>query len=188
MKRYHLRQYGWTSPALSGREISQSEKDTLCNLTYTHTYAHKHQAQWYTENRLVAARGRGWVVEKWRTVFVLFLLKFKCTERKPKSPTMTGPCCSLTLTNLGMCASAAPPPSSWHTHTHTHRSSSLSSQACRHGTRALSAWRALALPFSMTRISFKRCLWGGLFSWKPPLTHVYGQLCFHAPIACGLFP
>ena len=120
MKRYHLRQYGWTLPALSGREISQSEKDTLSNLTYTHTYVHKHQAPWYTENRLVAARGRGWVVEKWRTVFVLFLLKFKCIERKPKSPLWQWSCCSLTLTNLGMCASAAPRPRpDTHTHTHT---------------------------------------------------------------------
>ena len=61
-----------------------------------------------------------------------FLWKFKCSERKPKSPTVTvAVLLPNILTNLGIHAPAAPRPCP-HTHARTHASCPLSSHVCRH--------------------------------------------------------
>ena len=66
-----------------------------------------------------------------------FLWKFKCSERNPKSPTVTvAVLLPNTLRNLGMRAPAAPRPCPHtHTHTHTHASCSLSPHVCRHSSQ-----------------------------------------------------
>ena len=51
------------------------------------------------------------------TVFVLFLLKFKCIERKPKSPTMTVAVLLPNSYESGHVCLGCPLPSSWRTHT-----------------------------------------------------------------------
>ena len=86
-----------------------------------------------------------------------FLWKFKCSERNPKSPTVTvAVLLPNTLRNLGMRAPAAPRPCPHtHTHTHTHTRILLSvTPRVQAQLTVRSAWRALALPFPMTRISF----------------------------------